>query len=315
MLTRRDLLRTLPMAAGALCGCGKPVARARYRLPKKPLSVVTSTVQAADLVRCIGGEAVTVSSLIPPLANPHLWQPVAADYAKLQMADVFFLSGLGLEAKFTADLNALRNGGLFAGVLANSLTDQDVLKRADGSPDPHFWMDPRLWAKAAAQAADVLTEAYPQAGLWFSDRAHECSNDLRQLHDTALRDYGALPARARFLFSSHDSMAYFGAAYGLQTRSLANSAGETPRQFPEALTSWLSENHVRNLFREHFADAKLVRALARPLNLVSDPQIFSLSLGLPGTILAGLSSETDVGTFLPALRYTLETVKAQLDLA
>ena len=312
MLTRRRILRTLPLAAGALWSCEKPTSPPRYRLPKKPLSVVTSTVHAADLARAIGGEAVTVTSLIPPLANPHLWQPVAADYAQLQLADVFFLSGLGLESKFTADLDVLRGGGLFVGVLANSLADGDVLKQAGGTPDPHFWMDPRLWAKASTLAAGVLSEAYPKADLWFSDRAHAYTNDLEHLHTAAAKEFTEIPAHSRFLISSHDSMAYFGAAYRLQTRSLAGSVGNVPAAFPEDLTAWLSENNVKTLFREHFADLKAIRSVSRPLNLASDPQIFSLSLGLPGTVVPGLSSDMDVSTFLPALRYTLDTIKARL---
>ena len=99
MLTRRQLLRTLPLAAGALAACDRPEPAPRYRLPKRPLEVVTSTVQTADLIRHVGGEAVNVRSLIPPQVNPHLWQPRASDLAAIQLADVFFLSGLGLESR------------------------------------------------------------------------------------------------------------------------------------------------------------------------------------------------------------------------
>ena len=147
-------MQTLPLAAGALWGCEGAAPPTRYRLPRKPLVVVTSTVQAADMVRAIGGEAVTVTSLIAPLVNPHFWQPKAADYAQVEMADVFFLCGLGLEEKYTGDLEALRARGLHVGVLANGLVDEDILTGKDGRPDPHFWMDPRLWGKAALTVAD-----------------------------------------------------------------------------------------------------------------------------------------------------------------
>ena len=312
MLTRRRILRTLPLAAGGLWSCEKPTPAPRYRLPKKPLSVVTSTVQAAELVRSIGGEAVTVSSLILPLANPHLWQPVAADYGKLQLADVVFLNGLGLESKFTADIDTLRRGGLFVGVLANSLADTDVLKEPGGNPDPHFWMDPRLWAKAATQVGDVLTEAYPKASLWFSDRAHAYADALEHMHSVAAKEFAEIPAHSRFLFTSHDSMAYFGAAFHLEIRSLASAAGQVPTPFPEDLRAWLSVNNVKTLFREHFADVKNLRAVAQPLNLASDLQIFSLSLDEPGTLIPGLASEMDVGTYLPAFRYTVDIIKGRL---
>ena len=315
MLTRRCLLRTRPFAAGALWGCERKTPPPRYRLPKKPLSVVTSTVHAADLLRAVGGEAVNVTSLIPPLANPHLWQPVAADYGMLQLADAFFLSGLGLESRFTADLEVLRGRGLPIGVLANGLTDDDVLLRPDGSPDPHFWMDPRLWAKAAHEAGSVLSTVYPKATRWFEDRAHDYANSLDQLHRYAAKEFSDVPERARVLFSSHDSMTYFGAAYQLRTRSFANAAGQAPAQPSPELLSWLSENAVKNLFREHFVEAKTMRDLTRPLHLSSESPIFSLSLAVPGTVLAGIASELAVSSYLPAQRYTVDTVKGRLALA
>jgi manganese/zinc/iron transport system substrate-binding protein len=311
-MTRRRLLRTMPLVAGALWGCEDKRGGPRYRLPSKPLSIVTTTVHAADLVRAIGGDAVTVTSLIPALANPHLWQPVAADHAAVQLADAFFLSGLGLESRFTADLDQLRSQGIPVGVLANGLADDDILRRPDGKPDPHFWMDPSLWAKAAKEVADVLSEAYPQAALWFADQSHAYAGELGRLHDIALKAYSEIPANRRFLFTSHDSMAYFGAAYRLQVRSMANAAGEAPATIPGELTTWLTENGIKNLFREHFADMKTVRSLARPLNLNPDFQIFSLSVGKPGTILAGISGEMDVSLFLPALRYTMDTIQGRL---
>ena len=315
MLTRRRLLRTLPIAAGALWGCDQKTPPSRYRLPKKPLIVVTSTVHAADLLRAVGGEAVKVTSLIPPQANPHLWQPIAADYGLLQLADAFFLSGLGLESRFTADLEVLRGRGLPVGVLANGLTDDDVLTRPDGSSDPHFWMDPRLWAKAAYEAGSVLSTVYPKAARWFEDRAHEYADSLDQLHRYATREFSDVPERARVLFSSHDSMAYFGTAYQLRTRSFANSAGQAPAQTSPELLAWLHENAVKTLFREHFVEASTMRDLTRPLNLFSESEIFSLSLAAPGTVVVGIASELAVSSCLPALRFTVDTIKGRLALA
>ena len=312
MLTRRQLLRTLPLAAGALAACDRPEPAPRYRLPKRPLEVVTSTVQTADLIRHVGGEAVNVRSLIPPQVNPHLWQPRASDLAAIQLADVFFLSGLGLESRFTFNLDELRSRGLFVGVLANGLPEEDILLRPDGKPDPHFWMNPALWAKAAQEAAVVLSAASPPAAVWFSDRSHEYITDLEKFHADAARQFSGIAPRSRFLLSSHDTMSYFGKAYSLEVRSLATAAGEAPARAPDELVAWLGEHNVRSLFREQLADLETIRKLARPLSLSSDSTVFSLSLAPPGTRLPGISSELEVDSYLPAMQYTLEAVLGRL---
>jgi manganese/zinc/iron transport system substrate-binding protein len=312
MQTRRQLLRTLPLAAGALAACDLSEPAPRYRLPKRPLEVVTSTVQAADLIRRVGSEAVNVRSLIPPQINPHLWQPLAADLAAIQLADVFFLSGLGLESRFTLDLEKLRQQGLFVGVLANGLLDEDILLRPDGKPDPHFWMDPRLWAKAAQEAATVLSAAAPPAKVWFSDRSHEYVTDLEKFQVDTARTLAEIPPRSRFLLSSHDTMLYFGKAYGMEVRSLATAGGEAPPEASAELVAWLGEHNVRSLFREQLADLETIRRLARPLMLNSDAMVFSLSLALPGTRFPGISSELAVDSYLPAMRYTIEGVLGRI---
>lgn len=312
MLSRRRFLRALPLTAGALASCTKPEPTERYQLPAQPLEILTSSVQAADLIREIGGEAVKVRSLIPPEINPHLWQPRASDLAEIQLADAFFLSGLGLESRFTTDLDELRNRGLIVGVLANSLGDADILPQPNGKPDPHFWMDPQLWTKAALHAATVLSEASPPAAHWFDDRAHAYVTRLEKLHSDTLKNLAELPARVRFLLSSHDSMAYFGRAYHLELRSIASASGEAPAQPAQELKDWLSEHRVRTLFREQLADLQTIRAVARPLSLHSDLPILSLSLGKPGTRLPGVAAELEGDSYVGAWQFTSETILGRL---
>jgi ABC-type Zn uptake system ZnuABC Zn-binding protein ZnuA len=314
MLSRRRFLHTLPLTAGALVSCSKPDPPERYQLPATPLEVLTTTVQAADLIREIGGEAVHVRSLIPPDANPHLWQPLAAELAEIQLADVFFLSGLGLESRFTTDLDELRRRGLSVGVLANGLEDEDILLQSNGKPDPHFWLNPLLWAKASQYAASVLAEVFPAAKFWFGDRSHEYVIRLEKLHSDTTRDLVEIPSRLHYLLSSHDSMAYFGHTFGLEVRSMASASGEAPAQPSQELRNWISEHRIRALFREYLADLQTIKAIARPLSLNSDVQIFSLSLASPGTRLPGVASELEVDRYLAAWQYTSEAILGRLAL-
>ncbi len=314
MLSRRRFLHSLPLTAGALVSCSKPDPPERYQLPDTPLEVLTTTVQAADLIREIGGEAVRVRSLIPPDANPHLWQPLAAEIAEIQLADVFFLSGLGLESRFTTDLDELRRRGLKVGVLANGLGEEDILPQANGKPDPHFWLNPLLWAKACRHAASVLEEAFPRAKYWFGDRSHEYVIRLEKLHSDTSRELVEIPSRLRYLISSHDSMAYFGHTFEIEVRSLASASGEAPAQASKELRDWLSEHRIRALFREYLADLPTIQAIARPLSLNADLQIFSLSLAPPGIRLPGVASELEVDRYLGAWQYTSEAILGRLAL-
>lgn len=107
-------------------------------------------------------------------------------------------------------------------------------------------------------------------------------------------------------------MAYFGHTYGLEVRSLASAAGEAAATLPPELSTWLADHQIRTLFREQLADLQTIRKIARPLMLNSDPLIFSLSLGKPGSRLSGVSSEMEVEFYLQAHQYTVEVILGRL---
>jgi ABC-type Zn uptake system ZnuABC Zn-binding protein ZnuA len=314
MLSRRSFLRALPLLSGAIVGCEQEPPPPRHLYPDAPIQVITSTAQAADLIRHIGGKAVTVHSLIPPEQNPNLWQPMAADLVTLQLADVFFLSGLGLESLFAKDLDKLRSRGIRFGVLADELLDTDILLRPDGKQDPHFWMDPRLWAKAATGATRILCEAAPPSTNLFQDRAHQFTIELEKIHRSVLKQMDTLSPEKRFAFASHDSMAYFGRAYDLEFRSLCNAEGVIPGKLPSDLNTWLTDKHIHHFFRDQSTRRQDYKEVLAPLTLSEDHIILSLSLAKAGTVFAGTASELAVDAYLPALQYTADLIAGRLAL-
>ncbi len=79
-----------------------PAQPAMSDAPK--VQVVTTTNFAADWARIVGGDRVEVFSLLPVGADPHSWQPGAADVARLAKADVVVSIGLGLEGGWLEEL-------------------------------------------------------------------------------------------------------------------------------------------------------------------------------------------------------------------
>lgn len=73
------------------------------------LTVVTTTEILADLVKRVGGDRVTASSLVPPGGDPHSYEPTPADAKRVAKADVTFTNHLLLEEQAlikTIDSNA-----------------------------------------------------------------------------------------------------------------------------------------------------------------------------------------------------------------
>jgi len=62
-----------------------------------PLKVVATTTIIADVARNVGGDLVEVTSLVPPDADTHAFQPSPEDAVRVSEADVLLVNGVGLE--------------------------------------------------------------------------------------------------------------------------------------------------------------------------------------------------------------------------
>ena len=61
------------------------------------LHVVASYSILADVVHNIGGDHIELTTLIPPGADPHTFQPSPRELTALSEADVIFVNGGGIE--------------------------------------------------------------------------------------------------------------------------------------------------------------------------------------------------------------------------
>jgi hypothetical protein len=88
----------------ALAGCSAAATSGDGRV-----KVVTTTEILADLVRNVGGDRVSVSSIVPPGGDPHSYEPTPKDATRVAEADLTFTNHLLLEEQSlikTIDANA-----------------------------------------------------------------------------------------------------------------------------------------------------------------------------------------------------------------
>ena len=75
------------------------------------INIVTTTTMLYDLAVSIGGDQVSVTALMGPGIDPHLYQASAGDVTKMQDADIIVYNGLHLEGKM-GDIFASLSGSI-----------------------------------------------------------------------------------------------------------------------------------------------------------------------------------------------------------
>ena len=83
-----------------------------YAYAEKRIRIVTTIPPIAFFIENIGGEKVDIETLIPPMGNPHTYEPTHRQMNILSRAGLFVKAGSGIEFEllWMKRLKALNNG-------------------------------------------------------------------------------------------------------------------------------------------------------------------------------------------------------------
>jgi manganese/zinc/iron transport system substrate-binding protein len=267
-----------------------PAAPARAQ-PRRPLALSTIGM-VGDMVRAIGAEAIRAETLIGEGVDPHLFRPTRTDIARILAADLLFANGHRLEGRMGDALERARAAGRPVVMVAESLPRARLRTHPDypDATDPHVWMDPTLWAEAAAAVEGALAAALPGGREALAANLAAFRARLARLDAYGQEVLGAIPPGRRLLVTAHDAFAYFGARYGLEVRSIQGLSTEAEANLAaiEELVRTLVERRVPAVFAETSVPDRAVRALiegagARGQHVALGGNLFSDAMGRPGT--------------------------------
>jgi zinc/manganese transport system substrate-binding protein/manganese/iron transport system substrate-binding protein len=229
-------------------------------VPEGALHVVTSTTVFADMVAQIGGDRVTVRSIVPAGAGPEDYEPRPDDARRLAEADLIVSNGVGLD-DFLDDVIEAAGTDAERLVLGDGIPTISV----DGETNPHFWLDPTLVERYYVPAIrDALTRLRADATDEIAAAAEAYTERLRALDAEASRKLATIPAERRKLVTFHDAFPYFARHYRFE---LVGVVLENPGQEPSAaelaaLVRKVRDANVAAVFSEAQFDPKLARTLA-----------------------------------------------------
>ncbi len=183
-----------------------------------------------DLLRSIGGDAVQVEVLLPPRASPNTWEATPSQIRLLASAYGFVSVGAGLDGWLTGLLPSTPTVRTLQ--LADGLDlEHDAHGHgADGSGDPHVWLDPILVRDGIVPVlADYLVAASPGRANEIGRRAAVLSDSLTALDAWIHEELSSVGGR-RYV-ATHGAWTYYSARYDLES---LGSVYERPGHEPSA---------------------------------------------------------------------------------
>ena len=234
----------------------------------EPLLVFVTLPPQAFLAERIGGQAVTVHTLVAKGQDPHTFEATPRQVAALAQARLFFTVGLPFERTLVAKA-AANNRNLLVMDSTSTIArlpmveEEHDLHADHGEPDPHVWLAPANLRLMANNMTAALIAARPEQKALFQRNLAALDAELQAL-DHRL-SVGLAPYRGRAFYVFHPAFGYFAAAYHL-TQKAVETGGKSPS--PKRLTELIRQakaDGVKVIFVQPQFDTRSAATLAQAI--------------------------------------------------
>ena len=241
---------------------------------EEPLPVCVSILPQKYFVEKVGGNLVHVSVMVPPGANPHLYEPKPGQMAALAKMKIYFAVGVTFEDVWLPRLAAInpemrivhteegiQKIAMESHVHGEGKTGED--HDHQGIKDPHVWLSPpevKIQARnilRALQEVDPLHEAvYEKNFKAFEKEINALDEDLRQI-------FAGKKGMKFMVF--HPSWGYFARAYGL-TQVPVELEGKEPKPGQlKALIELAKREGIKVIFVQPQFSARSAEIIAKAI--------------------------------------------------
>ena len=325
MIARRILLKSAA-AAAALTVLAPAMAES-----EGPIRVVATFSILGDMVSRIGGEHVSVTTLVGPDGDAHVFRPTPADARAVSEADILVVNGLGFEGWLDRLIETTNFDGVrvvaTAGIEPITFEDHDgddhdddhdhdgdhdhEESKADdddhdhGAFDPHAWQSLRHAVTYVDNVTLALANASPErASRFYRSRALYVA-EIEAL-DAEIRSLLAeLPDSARTIVTSHDAFQYFGRDHGLTFIAPQGLSTESEASAKDVahLIELIRNQGIRAVFLENITDPRLLKRIADETGAT-----------IGGTLYPGALSDPEgpAPTYLDMMRHNAMTLAQAL---
>lgn len=243
------------------------------------LSIYTTVYPLQYFAERIGGEYVEVSSIYPPGANEHTFEPTQKDMMALADADLFFYIGLGLEGFVEKAQTTLTHENVKLISTADNVSEEmlqistghvhaeeeehDHQEEGAHEHDSHVWLSPVISKDLAAVIKEELVKAMPEHESTFTENYDKLTAELDQLHG----DFETMAAETsnKTFFVSHAAFGYLAGHYGFNQVPVAglNSQSEPSQKELMKIVDLAKAEDIQYIFFEQNVSSNLTEVIQK----------------------------------------------------
>ncbi|MEK9279554.1 MULTISPECIES: metal ABC transporter substrate-binding protein [unclassified Bradyrhizobium] len=265
------------------------------------LNVVASFSILADFLRNVGGDRISLTTLVGADSDAHVYTPTPGDAKRVADARLVIVNGLGLEGWLP---RLVQSSGGKAQVVTASAGIAPLKLGSDA--DPHAWQSIPNAKIYVTDIANALAEADPDDADFFRAQAKTYLEKLETV-DREVRDAVArIPPERRKVISTHNAFGYFAAEYGIQFIAPLGVSTESEPSARDiaAIIGQIRAQKIPAVFLENISDDRLIRRIAA-----------ETGVRIGGTLISdGLTGEKGPApTYIDMVRHNIKALTSALD--
>jgi zinc transport system substrate-binding protein len=265
MINKYTKIMSIILATLLLSGCTSSIGNDNdLEKDNGKIKIVASFYTMYDIANKIGGDKVSIKTMVPSGTEPHDWEPSSKDIKDLQKADLFLYNGAGMEPWAEKILSSIDNKKLVV-VEASSGIDliENQSKDGDLKNDPHVWLNPLLFEKQMEVVKNALIDIDPSNKEYYEKNFRENSAKVHKL-DKEYKD-SVSKFNKKDIVVSHAAFGYLCNAYGLNQIAIEgiNADSEpSPGRMAE-ITKFVKDNNIKYIFFEELISPKVANTIAK----------------------------------------------------
>jgi zinc transport system substrate-binding protein len=252
-------------------------------LAGEPIPVFVSIPPQKYFVEKIGGSFVQVSVMVPPGANPHIYEPRPSQMTALSKSKIYFAIGVTFEtvwlpkfAKLNPQMQIVRTdrGIDKMAMVAHHHEEEEVtgdkdsaknapIEESPGILDPHVWAAPPEVRIIARNIQEALAEIDPSNSGIYQSNLETFLKEIDKL-DKDLTEVFKGKKGLKFMVY-HPAWGYFARAYGLEQVPVEIEGKEPkPGQLKDLITQSKKEG-IKVIFVQPQFSTKSAETIAKAI--------------------------------------------------
>jgi zinc transport system substrate-binding protein len=243
----------------------------------KEAKIITVSIAPFEyFVKEIAGDDFSVNIMVPPGANPHIYEPYPDQIARLRKSVAYISNGyLGFEVTWLDRFYEM-NKSMVRQSLGNSINPieskhEHEAGHSEGA-DPHYWVSPKCAASIALSVKDLVCKLNPSETKKYESNCSALLTRISELDKKAEAFFAEFEGTPFMIY--HPNLAYLARDYGLEEVAVEFEGKEPPPSRLKYLIDLARTKKINTIFVQREYDSKNAKAIADEIGaeiVVIDP--------------------------------------------